>query len=173
MSTTGATSNLKQADVCQDCLPEPEASRKPEPDQNATPELRSQGQVSAKQEEDVEDPSTFKPLDLGIGPAITIEYCDRCRWAPRASWTATELFLTFPSPAITSITLTPAVEHSGRFRVWLKLPSESEARLMWDRKIEGGFPELKVLKQRIRNVVQPNQSLGHSDKPGTAVVPSS
>lgn len=74
---------------------------------------------------------------------------------------------------------------------------------MWDRKVEGGFPEvssqlrryknrnklnvwpsrpavftssneqLKVLKQRIRNVIQPKQSLGHSDKPGMAVIPSS
>jgi predicted Rdx family selenoprotein len=29
---------------------------------------------------------------------------------------------------------------------------------------EGGFPELKVLKQRIRNHVQPEMDLGHSDK---------
>ena len=32
---------------------------------------------------------------------------------------------------------------------------------------EGGFPELKVLKQRIRNLLQPELSLGHSDKPST------
>jgi predicted Rdx family selenoprotein len=52
--------------------------------------------------------------------------------------------------------------------------------LAWDRKVEGGFPELKVLvgfdlvprdvsidpvsqKQRIRDRVDPNKSLGHSD----------
>jgi predicted Rdx family selenoprotein len=51
--------------------------------------------------------------------------------------------------------------------------------LTWDRKVEGGFPELKVLvrfnfvpsdistepaqKQRIRDHVDPNKSLGHSD----------
>ena len=28
---------------------------------------------------------------------------------------------------------------------------------------EGGFPELKVLKQRVRNLVQPDLDLGHSD----------
>ncbi|KAJ9096353.1 hypothetical protein QFC21_005174 [Naganishia friedmannii] len=179
MSTTNtASSTSTEGPVCLDCLPEPgssTASQNAEPAQTAAPMLPSQaqGQVSAKQEEDIEDPSTFKPLDhLAIGPAIFIEYCDGCRWAPRASWTATELFLTFPSPAITSITLTPAVEHPGRFRVWLKLPNEGEAQLMWDRKVEGGFPELKLLKQRIRNVIQPKQSLGHSDKPGTAVIPS-
>ena len=31
---------------------------------------------------------------------------------------------------------------------------------------EGGFPELKVLKQRIRNLIQPDMSLGHSDVHG-------
>ena len=28
---------------------------------------------------------------------------------------------------------------------------------------EGGFPELKVLKQRVRNILQPEMDLGHSD----------
>jgi hypothetical protein len=51
--------------TCTDCLPENAASV---PAQSAT--------VSAKQDEDVEDPSTFKPLDKAIGPAVTIEYCD-------------------------------------------------------------------------------------------------
>ncbi|KIO30007.1 hypothetical protein M407DRAFT_159640 [Tulasnella calospora MUT 4182] len=36
--------------------------------------------------------------------------------------------------------------------------------LLWDRKTEGGFPELKVLKQKIRDRLQPGVSLGHSDK---------
>ena len=34
-------------------------------------------------------------------------------------------------------------ETAGRFRVWLSTDTGPE--LMWDRKIEGGFPELKVL----------------------------
>ena len=34
---------------------------------------------------------------------------------------------------------------------------------MWDRKEDGGFPELKELKQRIRNIVAPEKFLGHSD----------
>lgn len=36
-----------------------------------------------------------------------------------------------------------------------------------DQQTEGGFPELKILKQRIRNLLQPDLSLGHSDKPST------
>lgn len=103
----------------------------------------------------------------------------------RATWTSTELFLTFPPPTLTAISLLPlnSDETSGRFRVWLYL-SDQPPILLWDRKVEGGFPELKVLvsaeldcplmypcahdiktqKQRLRDHIQPGVSLGHSDK---------
>lgn len=35
-------------------------------------------------------------------------------------------------------------ETGGRFRVWLFLDGKPPI-LVWDRKVEGGFPELKVL----------------------------
>lgn len=35
---------------------------------------------------------------------------------------------------------------------------------VWDRKVNGGFPEIKVLKQRIRDEIAPDLNLGHSDK---------
>lgn len=34
---------------------------------------------------------------------------------------------------------------------------------MWDRKVDGGFPEIKVLKQKVRDIISPDRSLGHSD----------
>ena len=34
---------------------------------------------------------------------------------------------------------------------------------VWSYEIEGGFPEAKVLKQRVRDVISPSQDLGHSD----------
>jgi predicted Rdx family selenoprotein len=37
--------------------------------------------------------------------------------------------------------------------------------LIWDRKVEGGFPETKVLKQRVRDCLEPGRDLGHSDTP--------
>jgi hypothetical protein len=37
-----------------------------------------------------------------------------------------------------------ADETAGRFRVWLTMGSAPPV-LVWDRKVEGGFPELKVL----------------------------
>ncbi|PFH52673.1 hypothetical protein AMATHDRAFT_139600 [Amanita thiersii Skay4041] len=110
------------------------------------------------------DPSTFVfPEPLGT-TTVTIEFCDRVSRLHRATWIQTELFLTFPSPVIGSITLIPLSleETAGRFRVWLSYKSKP-AELVWDRKVEGGFPELKILKQRIRDRIQPGKSLGHSD----------
>ena len=80
--------------------------------------------------------------------------------APRASWTQTELFLTFPSPTIRSITLMPTMENGGRFRVWVTGLTSAQAEkaaaeggqgnkdgwvLVWDRKVEGGFPEVSLI----------------------------
>lgn len=65
-------SSLTMADVpisdptCVDCLPETSEGSVPVPTKT----------TSAKQDEDIEDPSTFKPLERSIGPAVTIEYCD-------------------------------------------------------------------------------------------------
>jgi len=109
---------------------------------------------------------------------------DPCR-LHRATWISTELFLTFPPPALKAISIVPlnSEETGGRFRVWLNLEGSSP-HLLWDRKTEGGFPELKFLvsprlivhrrdqlplklfyqKQRIRDHIQPGKSLGHSDK---------
>jgi predicted Rdx family selenoprotein len=41
-----------------------------------------------------------------------------------------------------------------------------EKVLLWDRKTEGGFPETKVLKQRVRDRIDPKKDLGHSDVGG-------
>ena len=67
----------------------------------------------------------------------------------RATWVQTELFLTFPPPVLGCITLIPrnSDDTAGRFRVWLSVGSEPPL-LLWDRKVEGGFPELKVLVSR-------------------------
>ncbi len=37
-------------------------------------------------------------------------------------------------------------------------------RVIWDRKTDGGFPETKELKNRVRNVIEPGRSLGHTDR---------
>ena len=44
-----------------------------------------------------------------------------------------------------------------------KLPTANETQV-FDRKLHGGFPEITFLKQLIRDQVNPEKNLGHSDK---------
>jgi selenoprotein W-related protein len=39
-----------------------------------------------------------------------------------------------------------------------------DGELIWSRKDEGRFPEAKEVKQRVRDRVSPDRSLGHSDR---------
>ncbi len=50
------------------------------------------------------------------------------------------------------------------FEIRVHMPDGSE-ELIWERKRDGGFPEAKVLKQRVRDLVWPERDLGHSDRP--------
>ena len=36
--------------------------------------------------------------------------------------------------------------------------------VLWDRKADGGFPETKTLKGRVRDLVEPDRGLGHTDR---------
>lgn len=36
--------------------------------------------------------------------------------------------------------------------------------MLWDRKVDGGFPETKELKRRVRDVISPERDLGHVDR---------
>jgi Rdx family protein len=55
--------------------------------------------------------------------------------------------VTFQPPVLQSITLVPldSDDASGRFRIWLTVNEEGPPILVWDRKVEGQFPELKHL----------------------------
>ena len=44
------------------------------------------------------------------------------------------------------------------------------SRTLWDRKVEGGFPETKELKRRVRDVIDPARDLGHVDRDHTKKV---
>ena len=39
---------------------------------------------------------------------------------------------------------------------------------VWNRKRDGGFPEIVELKRRVRDVIAPSKSLGHADRSGDA-----
>tara|TARA_R110000772_G_scaffold49123_1_gene112388 strand:- start:101813 stop:102094 length:282 start_codon:yes stop_codon:yes gene_type:complete len=88
-------------------------------------------------------------------PLVAITYCTRCRWLLRASWMAQELLTTFEDD-LAGVTLVPDGV-GGRFIVRVG------DTVVWDRKRDDGFPEIKVLKQRVRDVVVPDKDLGHSD----------
>ena len=89
-------------------------------------------------------------------PSVEIHYCPKCNWLPRSAWMAQELLATF-AEELASVKLVPA-EQSGLFRILV------DGRLVWDRKAEGEFPQIKELKQRVRNIVAPDKPLGHVDR---------
>lgn len=91
-----------------------------------------------------------------IKPTITIEYCPKCGWMLRAAYMAQELLTTF-SEEIKSVTLLPS-ETGGCYTIFIN------DDIVFDRKQSGHFPEIKELKQLVRDVVNPAKSLGHSDK---------
>ena len=82
-------------------------------------------------------------------------YCSQCRWLLRAGWTAQELLTTFAAE-LGEVALVPG--GSGIFEVWLN------DELIWSRKEQRRFPELKELKQRVRDRIAPEKDLGHSDR---------
>jgi selenoprotein W-related protein len=66
-------------------------------------------------------------------------------------------FLTTFLDDIDSVTLKPS-EVAGRYMIAINNES------VFDRKRYGGFPEIKELKQMVRDIVNPQKSLGHADK---------
>ncbi|EHA26397.1 hypothetical protein ASPNIDRAFT_127851, partial [Aspergillus niger ATCC 1015] len=105
-------------------------------------------------------------------PRITIKYCTQCKWLLRAAYFAQELLSTF-STQLGEVALVPAT--GGVFTVTMYHSSSTSTSstgedvditgtILWDRKTNGGFPEVKVLKSLVRNVVDPSRDLGHTDR---------
>ncbi|KAI1335502.1 hypothetical protein F5Y15DRAFT_245709 [Xylariaceae sp. FL0016] len=127
-------------------------------------------------------------------PRITIRFCTQCKWMLRAAYFAQELLSTF-STALGEVALQPTT--GGVFIVEIAYSSTTPSRIstdvtdstippvqiqsqvLWDRKIDGGFPETKELKRRVRDVIEPDRNLGHVDRdyprpqgPGDSTMPS-
>jgi selenoprotein W-related protein len=77
-------------------------------------------------------------------------------WLLRAAYMAQEILTTFAED-VKGVTLQPA-EISGRYTIFVN------DEKIFDRKEQGRFPEIKELKQLIRDKAAPQKSLGHSDK---------
>lgn len=93
-------------------------------------------------------------------PHIEIVYCSLCGWGLRANWMSQELLNTF-ADEIGSVTQTPD-RSGGVFDVFV------ENAIVYSRKTEGRFPDIKELKQLIRDRIAPDRSLGHSDRKADA-----
>lgn len=69
---------------------------------------------------------------------------------------AQEILTTFAED-VKAVSLQPA-EVSGTYAIYIN------EEIIFDRRQMGRFPEIKELKQMIRDRVNPGKSLGHSDK---------
>ncbi|MBO9443577.1 SelT/SelW/SelH family protein [Phaeobacter italicus] len=92
-----------------------------------------------------------------VKPNVTITYCIGCNWLLRAGWMAQELLQTFQDQ-LGGVTLIPG-DMGGVFEIRL------EGDLIWERKRDGGFPDVKALKTLVRDRIDPDRDLGHLDRP--------
>lgn len=68
---------------------------------------------------------------------------------------AQELLSTF-AEQLGGVTLIPG--HGGIFEIRL------DGELLWERKRDGGFPDVRALKQMVRDRIDPERDLGHVDR---------
>ena len=92
-----------------------------------------------------------------VKPNVTITYCIGCNWLLRAGWMAQELLQTFQDQ-LGGVTLIPG-DMGGVFEIRL------DGELIWERKRDGGFPDVKALKTLVRDRIDPDRDLGHLDRP--------
>ncbi|MFN8443358.1 MAG: SelT/SelW/SelH family protein [Caldilineaceae bacterium] len=86
---------------------------------------------------------------------VQIRYCTQCRWLLRAAWMAQELLTTFEAE-LEEVVLAPG--SGGIFEVRV------DEELIWSRKEQGRFPDIKELKQIVRDRIAPGRDLGHTDR---------
>ena len=91
--------------------------------------------------------------------SVRITYCAGCKWMLRSAWMAQELLSTFEEE-LNELTLIPGT--GGIFEIHVN------GKRIWSRKEHQGFPDIRELKQLVRNEVSPDRSLGHTDGVPTA-----
>jgi selenoprotein W-related protein len=88
-------------------------------------------------------------------PRVEIVYCTQCRWLLRAAWVAQELLSTFAED-LGEVALVPG--KGGVFEVKL------DGALLFSRAEAQRFPEAAEIKQLVRDRIDPERDLGHSDR---------
>ena len=94
-------------------------------------------------------------MDQNMKPVVAITYCTQCNWLLRSGWMAQELLSTF-AEELGGVTLVPGT--GGIFEITL------DGDRIWERTANGGFPEIKILKQLVRDRIAPDRDLGHTDR---------
>lgn len=89
-------------------------------------------------------------------PTIELEYCVKCGWLSRAAWISQEILNTF-SNEVSGVILIPS-QIGGIFEI------RCNNNLLWEKNNERTIPDIKTLKQNIRDLIAPNKTLGHIDK---------
>lgn len=98
------------------------------------------------------------PAPQAEKPRVSITYCTQCQWLLRAGWMAQELLSTFRDD-IGEVALRPGT--GGVFVI------ACGSEIIWDRTVDGGFPDVKTLKLRVRDRLAPSRDLGHIDRPAS------
>ncbi|KUJ21124.1 uncharacterized protein LY89DRAFT_681731 [Mollisia scopiformis] len=114
--------------------------------------------------------NTSAEMEQGPFPRVTIQFCTQCKWMLRAAYFAQELLSTF-STSLGEVALQPSTGGTFVVHLYNAVPDGSgvegkvtiQQHLLWDRKAEGGFPETKELKRRVRDIIDPSRDLGHVD----------
>lgn len=83
----------------------------------------------------------------------------------RLSQYAQELLSTF-STGLGEVALQPSTGGTFIVSITHQAPGAETAstKTLWDRREDGGFPETKELKRRVRDVIEPERDLGHVDR---------
>ncbi|MGH7791006.1 MAG: SelT/SelW/SelH family protein [Thermodesulfobacteriota bacterium] len=92
---------------------------------------------------------------MKIRNRVEIKYWSQCRWLMRAALMAQELLTTFETELL-EVALVPG--KGGIFDVIV------DDELLWSREEKGRFPDIKELKQLVRDRVSPGKDLGHTDR---------
>ncbi len=113
---------------------------------------------------------------------VAIEYCTQRQWMLKSFWFTQELLSTFNKNdlLLDAVTVLPSLDTTEKFVVRLSEINNNhhnnslednesvgsitvKDHLLWDRQHQKGFPVLKDLKQIVRDRINPDTYLGHSD----------
>lgn len=94
---------------------------------------------------------------------VVLEYCTECKWMARTIWMSQELLTTFNDDNLSAISLVPSRTHTPEGRFVVTHYDGTKSTVLWDRQEKEGFPAMKDMKQLVRDKIDPEKFLGHSD----------